>query len=169
MENIHDIFFENLPTSLKEGQKAFITIQSFHYLKNLSLLKSSLHPNSLLITNGIKMKTIQFYFIFYKYTNTHTTLKIRRRTQFHKLMHSRNLRNVQGSHPKEKQFEKPIAKTIQFRLPTKLFRVKKTVKLQNMPSKYNIEHKRIIFQTSKLQGLPKLHLQQANSSTTRWA
>jgi len=46
MENVHDIFFENLLASLKEGH---ITIQSFHYLKNPALLKSSLHPNSLLI------------------------------------------------------------------------------------------------------------------------
>jgi hypothetical protein len=48
---------------VKEGQRktvrGLIVVQSFHHHKNLSLLKSSLHTYSPLITNRIKRKTTQ--------------------------------------------------------------------------------------------------------------
>jgi len=65
LENIYDILFNDLPTSLEkscgETIKALglITIQGSHHLKNLTLLKSSFQPRNLINTNGIEIGTIR--------------------------------------------------------------------------------------------------------------
>jgi hypothetical protein len=47
MENIHDIFFENLPTSLKEGAKALSSLKAFTISKTLFSSKAlSIHTTS---------------------------------------------------------------------------------------------------------------------------
>lgn len=67
VKNIYDIFFKNFLTRLEEeshrekpSRPRALTIQSFHHLKDPTLLKSSIHPHSLFSINKIKMKTIQF-------------------------------------------------------------------------------------------------------------
>jgi len=65
VEDIHNVYFEHLPTSLEETYSktirtgSLVTVKGFYHLINLNLLEGSLQPNGLVPHNGLKREAIQ--------------------------------------------------------------------------------------------------------------